>query len=67
MNKTETVGALQIILGTLLVSYPQIIFWQRAFDIADSLRHEFFKIIPFTVGITLLITARFNKTRSAEK
>jgi uncharacterized membrane protein YidH (DUF202 family) len=66
MNKAEKLGAFLIILGTLLVIH-HIIYWQRIFDIDDMLHHEFFEAVFFTAGMTLLITAYFNRKGSVRK
>ena len=62
MDKTEVIGAFLIAIGLLLVIH-HIIFWQRPFDVADMLHHEFFEAIFFTAGITLLITAWSKRRR----
>ncbi|MEM3565506.1 MAG: hypothetical protein QXK18_01345 [Candidatus Bathyarchaeia archaeon] len=62
MDKTEAIGAFLIVGGFLLIIH-HIIFWQRPFDLADMLHHEFFEAIFFTAGIILLIVARLNKRR----
>jgi uncharacterized membrane protein YidH (DUF202 family) len=62
MGKTEVIGAVLIAIGLLLVIH-HIIFWQRPFDLADMLHHEFFEAIFFTAGITLLITAWSKRRR----
>ncbi|MEM3153226.1 MAG: hypothetical protein QXU45_04160 [Candidatus Bathyarchaeia archaeon] len=56
MDKTEAIGTFLIAVGLLLIIH-HIIFWQRPFDLADMLHHEFFEAIFFTAGITLLIVA----------
>ncbi|MEM3640852.1 MAG: hypothetical protein QXH37_02875 [Candidatus Bathyarchaeia archaeon] len=66
MNKTAKLGVFLIILGILLVIH-HIVYWQRPFDIADMLHHEFFEAILFTAGITLLMTAFFDRKESARK
>lgn len=62
MDKTEAIGAFLISVGFLLIIH-HIIFWQRPFDLADMLHHEFFEAIFFTAGITLLIAAWSKKRR----
>jgi hypothetical protein len=64
MDKLETVSAFLIFLGALLIIH-HIIFWQRPFDVADVLHHEFFEAVLFTAGITLLIATRLTKARRA--
>ena len=63
MNKTERIGVLLIIIGTLMVLH-HIYLSQRPFDIEDILHHEFFEAISLTAGITLLISNHYNKKRS---
>ncbi|MEM3727737.1 MAG: hypothetical protein QXF75_00875 [Candidatus Bathyarchaeia archaeon] len=62
MDKTEAIGAFLIAVGLLLIIH-HIIFWQRPFDLADMLHHEFFEAIFFTAGITLLIVACSKRRR----
>ncbi|MEM3769607.1 MAG: hypothetical protein QXG76_00280 [Candidatus Bathyarchaeia archaeon] len=62
MAKTETIGAFLIAIGLLLIIH-HIIFWQRPFDLADMLHHEFFEAVFFTAGVTLLIVAWSNRRR----
>ncbi|MEM2780728.1 MAG: hypothetical protein QW791_07695 [Candidatus Bathyarchaeia archaeon] len=62
MDKKEAVSIFLIAIGLLLVVH-HIIFWQRPFDLADMLHHEFFEAIFFTAGITLLIASRLDKRR----
>ncbi|MEM2937087.1 MAG: hypothetical protein QXJ63_00900 [Candidatus Bathyarchaeia archaeon] len=64
MDKVKTVSTFLIFLGALLIIH-HVIFWQRPFDMADMLHHEFFEAILFTAGITLLIAKRLNKARRA--
>ncbi|MEM2250130.1 MAG: hypothetical protein QXR79_05090 [Candidatus Bathyarchaeia archaeon] len=64
MDKTETIGAFLIVIGLLLIIH-HMIFWQRPFDLADMLHHEFFEAIFFTAGVTLLTVAWSNKRRGS--
>ncbi|MEM0008264.1 MAG: hypothetical protein QXR89_08420 [Candidatus Bathyarchaeia archaeon] len=64
MDKTETIGAFLIVIGLLLIIH-HMIFWQRPFDLADMLHHEFFEAIFFTAGVTLLIVTWSNKRRGS--
>lgn len=66
MDKAEIFSFLLIFLGILLVIH-HFIFWQRLFDIADMMHHEFFEAIFFTAGITLLMATRLKLGRSVEK
>jgi uncharacterized membrane protein YidH (DUF202 family) len=65
MDKTEAIGALLITVGLLLIVH-HIIFWQRPFDVADMLHHEFFEAIFFTAGITLLVATRTKRRKGVE-
>ncbi|MGQ9538782.1 MAG: hypothetical protein ACUVTE_04255 [Candidatus Bathycorpusculaceae bacterium] len=62
MDKAEVFGFLLIALGVALIIH-HVLFWQRLFDIADMMHHEFFEAIFFTAGITLLITIRSKHRR----
>jgi uncharacterized membrane protein YidH (DUF202 family) len=62
MDKTEAIGTLLITVGLLLIVH-HIIFWQRPFDVADILHHEFFEAIFFTAGITLLVATRTKRRK----
>ncbi|MBS7647219.1 MAG: hypothetical protein QXK93_03145 [Candidatus Bathyarchaeia archaeon] len=54
MDKAHALSFFLIALGVLLVVH-HLVFWQRPFDLADIMHHEFFEAIFFTAGLTLLI------------
>lgn len=60
VDKAYALSLFLIALGALLVLH-HLIFWQRPFDLADMLHHEFFEAILFTAGMTLLAAKRFYK------
>ncbi|PMB74220.1 hypothetical protein C0199_00610 [Candidatus Bathyarchaeota archaeon] len=62
MDKTEVISAFLIAIGLLLIIH-HLIFYQRLFDLADMLHHEFFEAIFFTAGVVLLIVAWSKKRR----
>ncbi|MEM3736409.1 MAG: hypothetical protein QXH40_07460 [Candidatus Bathyarchaeia archaeon] len=64
MDKTEAIGAFLIVIGLLLIIH-HMIFWQKPFDFADMLHHEFFEAIFFTAGVTLLVVAWSNRRRGS--
>lgn len=64
MDKAYALSLFLIALGVLLVAH-HLVFWQRPFDVADMMHHEFFEAIFFTAGLTLLIAGRSFKKRGA--
>ncbi|MBX5321877.1 MAG: hypothetical protein QHH12_06380 [Candidatus Bathyarchaeota archaeon] len=66
MDKAEVVGFFFIALGVALIVH-HVLFWQRPFDIADMMHHEFFEAIFFTAGVTLLIAVRSKRGKEAEE
>jgi len=65
MDKAYALSLFLIALGVLLVLH-HLIFWQRPFDLADMMHHEFFEAIFFTAGLTLLVARRFSKKRGTQ-
>ncbi|MBS7608851.1 MAG: hypothetical protein QXL77_05135 [Candidatus Bathyarchaeia archaeon] len=64
MDRIYALSLFLISLGALLVLH-HLIFWQRPFDLADMLHHEFFEAILFTAGVTLLVARRSYKKRGS--
>jgi len=62
MDKAYALSLSLIALGVLLVLH-HLIFWQRPFDLADIIHHEFIEAIFFTAGLTLLVDRHFSKRR----
>jgi len=57
--KTKTLGTAIVAVGLLIILHHLIVAG-GLFDIADMWHHEFFGVILFTAGITMLITLHNN-------
>ncbi|MDW8023313.1 MAG: hypothetical protein RMJ15_06220 [Nitrososphaerota archaeon] len=64
MDKARTRSVFLTPLKVFLVVH-HLLFWQRLFDAADIMHHEFFKTILSTTSITVLTPKGFNKARRA--
>jgi hypothetical protein len=62
MEKTEIIGITLITIG-LFILLHHLILWQKIADLKDILHHELLEAVLLTAGITLLISARYNKKR----
>jgi len=65
MEKTRIIGTALIIISLLIILHHYILS-QKIVDLNDILHHEFFEAIFLTAGTTLLLSNRYNKSRSEQ-